>query len=347
MNDGFKRAFALCCCVVCAMLFAASGAFAQREQAGIRYEYFGPRTIPGATPNIFNGANFANSLLTINAGFQTQLDRDGAMLLNSQFVYRNAFATFPTAVGAGGAGDFSYNTITGHAIYYEGLYLQTLADNLQLAVAVRAGLFSDLNNIDISHFRAEPLFFLDYIMNEQLTLGLGFVYNTSNFGRLISVPLLHIFWIPSSEVLVDGLLPTRLDVWYYPSKQVDLGLSIVLNGSQFQLGQAPAIRGINNLPGREDKRAEDINQMFFANATIGPNIRYNVFDKTYISLEGGYSIVRRFGFDAGFPQGSGYVPARNSADAAYGDTDYIASYLRGFDFGVNTWFARVGVQIMY
>ncbi|MBL7992087.1 MAG: hypothetical protein JNN25_11670 [Candidatus Kapabacteria bacterium] len=339
MTRFFTRFSVLCCCILPICL---SIGYAQREQAGIRYEILGTRTVAGSTPGLFNGANIGGSLLTVNAGFQSQLDRDGTMLLNSQFVYRNAYALFPTAKNNIN-GDFTYGSISGHALYYEGIYLQTLSEKFQLALALRAGLFSDLNNINLSHFRAEPLFFLDYFVDEKLTLGLGFVYNTSNFGRLISVPLLHIYWIPSSEVLVDGLLPTRLDVWYYPSKQWDLGLSLVLNGSQFQLGQSPGIIGID----RTDKRAQDINQMFFANMTFGPNIRYNVFDKTYVSVEGGITAIRRFGFDAGSPTGAGLVPARNAANAAYGDTDYIASYLRGFDFGINTWFLRFGVQIMY
>ncbi|MCS6807395.1 MAG: DUF6268 family outer membrane beta-barrel protein [Bacteroidota bacterium] len=322
--------------------------YAQREQASIRYEVFGPRTIPSATPSLFNGATITGSLFTLAGGFQTQLDRDGTMILSNQLVYRNAFATFPIAKNPT-TQDFTYGSITGHAIYYEGVYLQTLSEKFQLALALRAGLFSDLNNIDISHFRAEPLFFLDYFLNEQLTLGLGFVYNTSNFGRLISVPLLHIYWIPSSEILLDALVPTRLDLWYYPSKQWDLGLSVVLNGSQFQLGRAPGIIGIDRTDPSDNsfKRVADINQLFFANATIGPNIRYNLFEKTYVSIEGGYSIVRRFGFDAGSPVGTGYVPARTAAGEGYGDTNYIVSYLRGFDFAVNTWFLRLGMQIMY
>jgi Domain of unknown function (DUF6268) len=335
----FRSVLLLCFFVCCSAL-----GFAQREQAGIRFEYFGPRSIPAATPNSFNGAIFGNTLLTVNGGFQTQLDKEGSMILNSQFVYRNANSSFPSAKAANG--DFTYSSITAHAIYYEGIYLQTLSDKFQLALALRAGIFTDFNNVNLSHFRAEPLFFLDYFFDDKFIAGLGFVYNTSNFGRLISVPLLHIYWIPSSEVLVDGLLPTRLDVWYYPSKQVDLGISITLNGSQFQLGKSPNIQGIDRvtLPTapfpNTARNVADINQMFFANATIGPNIRYNVFDKTYVSIEGGYSLVRRFGFDNSVVGGGGVVAGRN-------DTDFIASYLRGFDFSVNTWFVRAGIQIMY
>ena len=126
----------------------------------------------------------------------------------------------------------------------------------------------------------------------------------------------------------------------YPSKQWDLGLSLVLNGTQFQLGQAPSFSGIDYLPGRTDKSAANINQLFFANMTIGPNIRYNLFEKTYISLEGGYTVIRRFGFDSSAPN-SGLVVAGRA------DTDFIVSNFRAFDFGVNSWFLRFGVQIMY
>ncbi|MBD1210762.1 MAG: hypothetical protein H9535_20220, partial [Ignavibacteria bacterium] len=185
MTRFFTRFSVLCCCILPICL---SIGYAQREQAGIRYEILGTRTVAGSTPGLFNGANIGGSLLTVNAGFQSQLDRDGTMLLNSQFVYRNAYALFPTAKNNIN-GDFTYGSISGHALYYEGIYLQTLSEKFQLALALRAGLFSDLNNINLSHFRAEPLFFLDYFVDEKLTLGLGFVYNTSNFGRLISVPL--------------------------------------------------------------------------------------------------------------------------------------------------------------
>ncbi len=333
-------------CAVCVFVGFSSVGFAQREQAGIRYEFFGPRATANSTPSSLSGSQIGMSLLTVNGGFQTQLDKEGSSVLNVQFIYRNAAAQFGVPKAGG---TFDPASIMGHGLYSDILFLQTLSDKFQLAVAARAGLFSDLNNINLSHFRVEPLFFLDYFFDDKFIAGLGFVYNTSNFGRLISVPLLHIYWIPTPEILVDGLLPTRLDFWYYPSKQWDLGVSIALNGSQFQLGQSPtALAGFSRLSTDGTmKNGKDINQMFFANATIGPNIRYNIFDKTYVSLEGGYSIVRRFGFDAGSPVGTGSIPSQNAAKAAYTDSDYIASYLRGFDFGINTWFIRAGIQIMY
>ncbi|TAE34194.1 MAG: hypothetical protein EAZ92_00245 [Candidatus Kapaibacterium sp.] len=336
--------FVCAICTVCVCIGFSSAVFAQREQAGIRYEFFGPRSIPAATPNLFNGGQVGMSLLTINGGFQLQLDKEGSSVLNNQFIYRNATANFPTSKDA--QGNFTNTSLTGHAIYYEGLFLQTLSEKFQLALAVRAGLFSDMNNIGLSHFRAEPIAFLDWFVDDKFILGAGFAYGTSNFGRLVNTPLLHIYWIPSPEILVDALLPTRLDVWYYPTKQLDVGLSIALNGAQFQLGQAPNIQGIDRTltaPSVNSglvRRTADIDQFYFANATIGPNIRYNVFEKTYISLEGGYSLVRRLGFD-NFAPHSGIIAGGRT------DTDYIVNYFRGFDFGVNTWFVRAGIQIMY
>lgn len=271
-----------CVLIVCVFCTTINIGFAQREQAGIRYEFFGPRSIPAATPNTYNGGQVGMSLLTVNGGFQLQLDKEGSSVWNNQFVYRNATATFPTAKAANG--DFTNTSLTGHAIYYEGLFLQTLSEKFQLALALRAGLFSDMNNINLSHFRLEPIAFLDWFVDDKFILGAGFAYGTSNFGRLVNTPLIHIYWIPTPEILVDGLLPTRLDFWYYPSKQIDLGLSIVLNGTQFQLGQSPNIQGIDRTMPATSARPElvrrtaDIDQMYFANATIGPNIRYNLFD---------------------------------------------------------------------
>jgi hypothetical protein len=336
----FVRSFVTLCLLVCCSTLG----YAQREQAGIRYEFFGPRSIPAGTPNLYNGGQVGMSLLTINGGFQFQLDKEGSSVWNSQFVYRNANANFPTAKAANG--EFTNTSLTGHAIYYEGLFLQTLSEKFQLALALRAGLFSDMNNINLSHFRAEPIAFLDWFVDDKFILGLGFAYGTSNFGRLVNTPLLHIYWIPSPEILVDALLPTRLDVWYYPTKQIDVGLSIVLNGAQFQLGQPLNIQGIErtlmapSINSGLVRRTSDIDQFYFANATIGPNIRYNLFDKTYISVEGGYTLVRRLGFD-NFAQHSGLIAGGRN------DVDYIMSYFRGFDFGVNTWFVRAGIQIMY
>jgi hypothetical protein len=306
-----------------------SAAWAQREQFGIRYELNGGRSVSTSDPQRFNGGTASSWLLSINGGFQSQLDRDGTMLLTNGFQYRYVSATVPVSAAGG---TFKDATVAAHALYYDGLYLQTLSERFQLAANLRVGIFSDFQNVALNHFRVEPSAFLDYFASENLTVGLGLAYGTSNFGRLITVPLLHLYWLPSSEILVDALLPSRLDVWYYPSKQWEFGLSLALIGSQFQLGAQPAIPAAERRVATDPNNSRDISQFHFANLTIGPNIRYNIFEKTYLSLEGGYTIIRRLGF----ANATGRV-----------DDDYVVSYFPAFNFNVNTFFLRAGVQIMY
>jgi hypothetical protein len=305
------------------MVCAVVPLMAQREQLSIKYEILGCRPTATATPSSLNGGSVNASTLYVVGGFQNQLDREGTMLLTNNISYRFINGTFP--VKSNGDGTYQTSPITVHQIAYDGTYLQTLSDKFQIAANVKMGIFSDLQNVSLSHFRIEPTVFLDYFLGESLTLGLGLAYGTSNFGRLITVPVAHVYYVgEGGQFLIDALLPSRADFWYYPSKQWDLGLSLVLNGSQFQLGAAPNVPEVNN--------SQDIRQFHFSNATIGPNIRYNIFDKTYISVEGGYTIVRRFSF----ANANGRL-----------DSDYIAQILPAFNFNVNTYFLRVGIQIMY
>jgi Domain of unknown function (DUF6268) len=324
MNRFVLRA-SLCFSLLCfslLLLSAAAPAFAQREQLNIKYEIIGCRPISTATPTTLNGGSVSASTLYVVGGFQNQLDREGMMLLTNNLSYRLVQGRFPTLR----TGDeYTMSNITVHQIAYDGTYLQTLSEKFQLAVNLKMGLFSDLQNVNLSHFRIEPTAFLDWFAADSWTLGLGISYGTSNFGRLITVPVLHVYHVgEGGQFLIDALLPSRADFWYYPSKQWDLGISIALNGSQFQLGAPPTIE--------TDKPPEIIRQFHFSNATIGPNIRYNLFDKTYLSVEGGYTILRRFGF----ANANGRL-----------DTDYVAQMLPAFNFNVNTYFFRFGVQIMY
>lgn len=318
----------LCCCVFC-----QTALYAQREQIGLRFEAFGNTTPKSTTPSLFNNATFGAAITNLNVGFRSILGEDGGTMLINGFQYRYVNAFFPVAssiVGKPGT-EFQMASLDAHLLMYDFMFFRTLSDQFQLVAVARPGIFSDFRNININHFRLEATAFLDWFASDNLTLGLGFAYNASNFGRLINVPVLHMIWIPTPEVMVDMLLPQRLDIWYYPNKQWDIGWNLSLLGSQFQLG-APnqvlqqALRSTN-------PAAADIAQFHFANATTGPVIRHNFYDKMYLSLEGGYTIIRRFDF----------------ADA---NKEALVSYNPGSILGTlfnanNTFFFRIGLQVFY
>jgi len=78
--------------------------------------------------------------------------------------------------------------------------------------------------------------------------------------------------------MLDVLLPSRAELWFYPTKSLEAGINLSLSGNQYAMGEANPLLA---------------NQFGFANATVSPIVRYNLFSKVYLSTEIGYTFVRR------------------------------------------------------
>jgi hypothetical protein len=318
-RNGNRSLLLMCLCIltcVLGILTSVAEVYAQREQLGIRYELFGSKPLGKADNALLNNQSVSASQFSVNAGFRTVLDEEGNWLMINGLQYRYLNVNFPL-VGANN----SVNQVSKdfHLIFYDFFLFRTFSDKFQGVLVLRPGIFSDFQNIALNHFRLEAVGFVDYFANDNLTLGLGFAYQSSVFGRLINVPVAHIVY-NSGDFLIDALLPSRATFWYYPSKQWEFGVDVWLNGSQYKMGNRPA--GV-------DARAEDF---YFSNATIGPIVRYNLFEKTYLSLEAGYTIVRRFSF---------------GTQPSFKEEENGQRLIPPFTLSENTWFARLGVQIAY
>jgi hypothetical protein len=298
------------------LLVAAShSAQAQREQFGIRYEQFGAVNLDNASPSL-SGNSFSASSLTANASFKIFLDKRGASSLTVGAQYRyvsiaqsinvrpNREASFAPAIDAPRAA---------HFIFLDLIWQQRLSDIFTLFVAARPGVFSDFQNVVFDHSRFEGAAFVDWRVSDELTLGLG-AARTSNFGRVLIVPIAHVIYFGGESFMIDAIIPRNVDFMFYPSKEWELGVSFLLNGSEYRLGDA-SLNSIN------------MNQFGFANLTAGPIVRYQFIEKTYLSLEGGYTVIRR----------TELVDNRMSGDARL---------LQQYN-PANTWFLRAGVQVMY
>jgi hypothetical protein len=313
-----QKAFVWILAAVCAILATTTpvSLYAQREQLGVRYELFGTKPLGKADNSLLNNQSVSASQFSVNAGFRSVLDEEGNWLMINGLQYRYLNVNFPLPNGTGSVNQVSKDF---HLLFYDFFLFRTLSDKFQAVAVLRPGIYSDFQNIALNHFRLEAIAFVDYFANDNLTLGLGFAYQSSVFGRLINVPVAHIVY-NSGDFLIDALLPSRATFWYYPSKQWEFGLDIWLNGSQYKMGSRPA--GV-------DTRAEDF---YFSNATAGPIVRYNLFEKMYLSLEAGYTIVRRFSF---------------ATEPSFKEETNGQRLIPPFTLSENTWFARVGVQIAY
>ncbi|MCS6989536.1 MAG: DUF6268 family outer membrane beta-barrel protein [Chloroherpetonaceae bacterium] len=269
-----KRAvFALLCVLLSPALLA------QREQASFRYEEFGTTTFSNPEPQRLSpSARFGARQAQLNLSFRTLLGEEGETVIHNGFQYRYLLADFANVLlNAGSLPPEPYPSKEFHFLFYDFLALHSLSDAYTLVAAFRPGIFSDFKNVASEHFRIEGAVFIDRQMSESLTMGLG-VARSSNFGRVLILPILHVLYFGGSTFMLDMLIPSRAELWFYPTKSLEAGVSLSLSGSQYAIGE---------------KNPFSANQFGFANATISPILRYNLFAKLYLSAELGYAFVRR------------------------------------------------------
>lgn len=296
--------------VVAACLAGAGPLWAQREQLSLRVEQFG-RADAQTTPGVFPRDFLDTRQVTLTAAHRSVRGAEGNTVLVNGIFYRRTDLRTPRIPG---------RDPTLHALYYDLLVLRTLDDKHTLAVAVRPGLFGNLDGELGRQFRVEGATFVDRIMTPRTTIGLGLSY-TSNFGRVLPVPVLHVVHRRGRKVLIDGLLPSRLDVWYFPRKGIELGLNAQLSGFQYHFSENVTFPLGGDSGGGASVVSLQAPQIQLANATIGPQLRWNAAGKWYLSADAGATVVRRFTFGVG--RGERAVDPANAA------------------------FARVGVQRMF
>ncbi|MFN9214941.1 MAG: DUF6268 family outer membrane beta-barrel protein [Gemmatimonadota bacterium] len=275
---------------------AATPAYAQREQWAVRYEGFGrggtttPWTPGGAPSAVMLDSGITAQQVTVQGGLRRVYGKDQNLMVLHGFVARAARLGLPWPQGAVPGSSVARQPLDLYALQYDFWWLNTVSDVTTLGVIARPGLFTDGRDIGLDHFRLEGAVFVDRVVGDNTTLGFGLAYG-SNFGVAIPVPVLHVVHRRGTKVLLDGFLPQRLTAWWFPRKGLDVGLEAQLFGAQYRLGD----------PASQPRSA---GQFQFANGTVGPVLRWNLFGKTYLNVEAGTTVVRRFNF-ARFATGPG------------------------------------------
>jgi hypothetical protein len=279
-----------------ALVVGAPPLAAQREQLALRIEQFAesratPAGLEALAPTI------GLRQVTLTAGVRTVTGRDDNTVLVNGGFYRRSDLDLRVRGGS------SLTTV--HALYYDFLALRTLDDRHTVAVALRPGLFGDLAGDLGEQFRLEGAVFVDRVLSPRTTIGAGLSY-TSGFGRVLPIPVVHLVHRRGRRVLVDGLLPARLDVWWFPRKGVELGVNAQLSGFQYAIGEytpprapaRPPASGAGPLP----------TGLELANAIVGPQARWNPAGRWWLSLDAGWAVVRRATFTSGPVEGA-WAPA--------------------------------------
>jgi hypothetical protein len=281
------------------LLAIASPVQAQRERVIVRAEAFGSTNIdvPAGTTA---AESFGFSALQAQLSHRVLLDGGNTMLLIGG-LFRRVEADLP-ATGATVPAATTLDVATAD------LWLaRTLSDTRTLFVVLRPGLYGDGRDA-ANQLRVEGAVFVDKIRSPRSTVGLGLSLS-SNFGRVLPVPVVHIVARPKRQVLVDALLPARADVWWLPRRGLDIGFGAALTGAQYALS--------------DETRIGTSDQLQLANATIGPQLRWSPGGgKLQITADAGTTVLRRAIFTRG--------------------TDEVANLAPG-----NVGYARLGLQWLF
>lgn len=268
---------------------------AQRDAWAVRYEAYGsgtvgtPWTPPGAPPATLADSSVTARQLTVQGAIRRIYGRDQEVLVIHGLVARATTVGLPLP-NATGPGARTRDTRSLYALQYDFWWLNSVSERTTIGVIARPGIFTDGVQVGLDHVRFEGAAFVDRIVSDRTTLGVGLAYG-SNFGVAVPVPVLHVVHRRGTKFLLDGFIPQRVTAWWYPRKGLDVGLEAQLFGAQYRLGD----------PATQPRRA---GQFQYANGTIGPVLRWTAFGKTALSLEGGMTFIRRFNF-ARFATGPG------------------------------------------
>jgi hypothetical protein len=253
-----------------ALLLFPAPLLAQRERLTLRLEGFtqAPLTAPAGT---VERDDFAPQALQLGLAHRIVRDRGRTIwLVGAQYRGVRAFLPQVTASSAPRNGE---NASMLHVATADLQLIKRVGTRHAVVAVLRPGLYGDGANVG-DQLRVEGVVFVDRIRSAKSTIGAGLSY-ASSFGRILPVPVLHIVSRPSPKVVIDALLPSRADIWWTSRPGVELGVG-------------------------EAQRIGSADQLQFANATIGPQLRYTPKgSKLQLTADLGVTMLRRLEYSRG------------------------------------------------
>lgn len=261
--------------------------YAQREQFVLRSEFSPLTDISTGPANNLSNAQVQAFSQYIAYGKRSILNKQGTAILTSTFSYRYTQLSYdfdnsggPVPAEAVAVNEYlnelKADGLNLHQLQADLLYMKVLNRDWMLYGLARPTLMSDLDGIDLEDFRLELAFFTEYGFSRKFRGGLG-LSRSSGFGRVLWIPLARVLYRPARKILIDGVLPSRLDAWYIPSKKWELGIGASLIGGQFSVGE-------NALSG---------DQFGWANGIAALQVKRLLKGKWYAQVDAGFSLVPR------------------------------------------------------
>ena len=166
-------------------------------------------------------------------------------------------------------------------IEYSLTLVRQFSEKWNLTAVVTPGLHSDFNDgISNDDFNVSSAVIFGRQISQNFSLGFGAAYSFK-FGEAFPIPLLTLQWTSGSSSRVDLLLPVQAELWYLPSRKLELGLAARIGGNQYH--GDPARFSVKNP------------QMRYSIGTVGPSLKF-LLKGIHLTVDGGVTLLRRFEF---------------------------------------------------
>lgn len=167
-------------------------------------------------------------------------------------------------------------------IEYTAVLVRQLSDTWNLTAVATPGLHSDFGaDLSYDDFNVETALIFGRRFSERLTIGFGAAYSFK-FGEGYPLPFVTVAWTNGSTAKIDMLLPVYAELWYLPNPKVEIGLAARVGGDQYH--GDPARYGVSNP------------QLRYSVGTIGPAMKLHLSSKARLTVDAGFSVLRRFEF---------------------------------------------------
>jgi hypothetical protein len=169
-----------------------------------------------------------------------------------------------------------------HALEYNATLTHGLSDRWTLMAIATPGIASDFEDgikTDDLTFQAVAVFIRAY--SERLQIGYGVAWSNT-FGQPFPLPVLALQWNNGSNLRVSSILPTNIEAWYAPTKRLELGFQVGVDGNRYH--GDPDLYGVDNP------------LLSYSVGTFGPAVNYHLSEKMTLGIRAGRTFTRRFEF---------------------------------------------------
>jgi len=241
------------------------------------YDFFSYSNLADPDPNTFlKTLEIRVATLKLKASYPMFLSQE--TFLNHELLYDRFDMDYKNWNKFEGGNEIPH----GHSIKYNLVIMNKFSDKWSLLAVLTPGLASDFRSkLSKDDLTIEAAVVFIHQLSKRFSLGGGLAYSRQ-FGKPYPLPVLALDWNNGTNLKAEAIIPASIEFWYLISSNVELGLVFTGDGNEYH--GAPARYGGTNP------------KMSYSVLNFGPSLSYRLSKIFSLSIDGGYTFLRRFEF---------------------------------------------------